>query len=144
MVVSSPRVWKHHGALIRAGLHKPRVVLVPDGEQAKHLKSVAHLYDRFLDLKTDRRTIVVVVGGGVLGDLTGFAASSFLRGLPVVQVPTTVVAQVDSAIGGKVGVNHSRGKNLIGAFHPPLAVLTDPGCSRPYPLVSCRPASTRW
>jgi 3-dehydroquinate synthase len=131
ILVSSPRVWRHHGSAIAAGLgrrngREPEVVLVPDGERAKHLTSVSRLYDRLLDLKADRRTVVVVVGGGVLGDLAGFAAASFLRGLPVVQVPTTVVAQVDSAIGGKVGVNHTRGKNLIGAFHPPLAVLTDP------------------
>jgi 3-dehydroquinate synthase len=131
IVVSSPRVWDNHGPTVVAGLTKadgrqPDVVLVADGERAKHLKSVAQLYDRLLDLKADRRTVVVVVGGGVLGDLAGFAAASFLRGLPVIQVPTTVVAQVDSAIGGKVGVNHTRGKNLIGAFHPPLAVLTDP------------------
>jgi 3-dehydroquinate synthase len=126
IVISSPRVWRRHGARIASGLGKPDVVLVGDGERAKHLRSVATVYDRLLDLRADRRTVVVIVGGGVLGDLAGFAAASFLRGLPVVQVPTTVVAQVDSAIGGKVGVNHTRGKNLIGAFHPPLAVLTDP------------------
>jgi 3-dehydroquinate synthase len=131
IVVSSPRVWRHHGPLVTAGLRGAgdtplEVILVADGERAKHLRTVSRVYDRLLDVKADRRTVVVVVGGGVLGDLAGFAAASFLRGLPVVQVPTTVVAQVDSAIGGKVGVNHSRGKNLIGAFHPPLAVLTDP------------------
>ena len=126
IVVSSPRVWRKHSARVLDGLGKPDVVLVTDGERAKHLGSVAKVYDRLLDLRADRRTVIVIVGGGVLGDLAGFAAASFLRGLPVVQVPTTVVAQVDSAIGGKVGVNHTRGKNLIGAFHPPLAVLTDP------------------
>ena len=98
----------------------------PDGERAKHLRTVTRVHDALLDARVDRKTVVVIVGGGVLGDLAGFAAASFLRGLRVVQVPTTVVAQVDSAIGGKVGVNHARGKNLIGAFHPPIGVLIDP------------------
>jgi 3-dehydroquinate synthase len=126
LIVSSPRVWQVLGAQLEASLPGVPTVLVADGERAKHLRSVSALYDRLLDLGADRRTVVIVVGGGVLGDLAGFAAASFLRGMPLVQVPTTVVAQVDSAIGGKVGVNHPRGKNLIGAFHPPLAVLTDP------------------
>jgi 3-dehydroquinate synthase len=126
LIVSSPTIWTFHGPTIEAGLPGRPPILVPDGERAKHLTSVARLYDALLEAGADRRTIVVIVGGGVLGDLAGFAAATFLRGLPVVQVPTTLVAQVDSAIGGKVGVNHPRGKNLVGAFHPPLAVLTDP------------------
>jgi 3-dehydroquinate synthase len=126
VIVSSPRVWGHLGAAVGAGLPGAPVVLVADGERAKHLRTVTKVHDALLDARVDRRTVVVIVGGGVLGDLAGFAAASFLRGLRVVQVPTTVVAQVDSAIGGKVGVNHARGKNLIGAFHPPIAVLIDP------------------
>jgi len=126
IVVSSPRIWARHGERIAAGLPGTPVVLVPDGERAKHLKTVTKVHDALLDARVDRKTVVVIVGGGVLGDLAGFAAASFLRGLRVVQVPTTVVAQVDSAIGGKVGVNHARGKNLIGAFHPPIGVLVDP------------------
>ena len=126
IVVSSPRVWALHGADIERALPNVPVVLAADGERAKHLRTVARVHDGLLDARADRRTVMVVVGGGVLGDLAGFAAATFLRGMPVVQVPTTVVAQVDSAIGGKVGVNHARGKNLIGAFHPPLAVLIDP------------------
>jgi 3-dehydroquinate synthase len=126
IVVSSPRIWARHGERIAAGLPGAAVVLVPDGERAKRLRTVTKVHDAFLDARVDRQTVVVIVGGGVLGDLAGFAAASFLRGLRVVQVPTTVVAQVDSAIGGKVGVNHARGKNLIGAFHPPLAVVIDP------------------
>jgi 3-dehydroquinate synthase len=126
VVVSSPRVWSHLGRQVGAGLPGADVVLVPDGERAKHLRTVTKVHDALLDARVDRKTVVVIVGGGVLGDLAGFAAASFLRGLRVVQVPTTIVAQVDSAIGGKVGVNHARGKNLIGAFHPPLAVLIDP------------------
>jgi 3-dehydroquinate synthase len=126
VVVSSPRVWRHLSPTVAPGLPDAPVVLVPDGEQAKHLRTVTRVHDALLDARVDRRTVVVIVGGGVLGDLAGFAAASFLRGLRVVQVPTTVVAQVDSAIGGKVGVNHARGKNLIGAFHPPLGVIVDP------------------
>jgi 3-dehydroquinate synthase len=126
IVVSSPRVWAAVGPRVEPGLPGVPVVLVPDGERAKHLRTVTRVHDALLDARVDRRTVVVVVGGGVIGDLAGFAAASFLRGLRVVQVPTTVVAQVDSAIGGKVGVNHARGKNLIGAFHPPIGVLVDP------------------
>ena len=127
LIVSSPNVWKLHGARIGKALPDARHLLVADGERAKHLRTVSKVYDGLLAAKADRRTVVVVVGGGVLGDLAGFAAASFLRGLPLVHVPTTVVAQVDSAIGGKVGVNHALGKNLIGAFYPPRAVLSDPG-----------------
>lgn len=127
LLVSSPKVWKHHGARISKALPGTHHLLVADGERAKHLRTVSKVYDGLLAAKADRRTVVVVVGGGVLGDLAGFAAASFLRGLPLVHVPTTVVAQVDSAIGGKVGVNHALGKNLIGAFYPPRAVLSDPG-----------------
>jgi 3-dehydroquinate synthase len=126
VVVSSPRIWKLHGAQIAAALPGAPHLLVPDGEQAKRLPTVARVYDLLVAAGADRQTVMVVVGGGVLGDLAGFAAASFLRGIPLVHVPTTVVAQVDSAIGGKVGVNHALGKNLIGAFYPPLAVLSDP------------------
>ncbi len=122
VVVSSPRVWRAAGA----GFGKVTPVLIPDGERAKTLATVARLYDRLLDRAADRGSTVVAVGGGVVGDMVGFAAATYLRGLALVHVPTTVMAQVDSAIGGKVGVNHARGKNLIGAFHAPSAVLVDP------------------
>jgi 3-dehydroquinate synthase len=95
------------------------------GEQSKTLASAAQLYDALAEMKADRRTIVVAVGGGVVGDTAGFAAATYARGLPFVQVPTTLLAQVDSSVGGKVGVNHARGKNLIGAFHQPLGVFID-------------------
>lgn len=127
IVVSSPTVWRLHGAAAIAtlGADTP-VVLVPDGERQKHLRTVSRLYDAFLAHGADRGTGIVAVGGGVLGDTAGFAAASFLRGLALAQVPTTLVAQVDSAIGGKVGVNHPLGKNLIGAFHQPRIVVIDP------------------
>jgi 3-dehydroquinate synthase len=130
VVVSSPRIWALHGARIAAALPGAPHLLVPDGERAKRLPTVARLYDMLVAAGADRQTVMVVVGGGVLGDLAGFAAASFLRGMPLVHVPTTVVAQVDSAIGGKVGVNHALGKNLIGAFYPPVAVLSDPSLLR--------------
>jgi 3-dehydroquinate synthase len=126
LVVSSPRIWGLQGERIQQALPDARHVLVADGERAKRLRTVSGLYDALLAAGTDRQTVIIVVGGGVLGDLAGFAAATFLRGLPLIQVPTTVVAQVDSAIGGKVGVNHALGKNLIGAFYPPRAVLSDP------------------
>ncbi len=130
LVVSSPRIWTLHGPQIRAALPGAPHLLVSDGERAKRLSTVAKLYDMLVAARADRHTIMVVVGGGVLGDLAGFAAASYLRGMPLVHVPTTVVAQVDSAIGGKVGVNHPLGKNLIGAFYPPMAVLSDPSLLR--------------
>jgi 3-dehydroquinate synthase len=123
-VVSNPLVWRLHGMrLAKAGFGEP--ILLPDGERFKTLQSVTRVYDALLDANADRGSTLVTFGGGVLGDLAGFAAASYLRGIPVVHVPTTLLAQVDSAIGGKVGVNHAVGKNLIGAFHQPHAVVID-------------------
>ena len=124
LVVTSPRVWRHHGDRLASLTRAP--MLVADGERAKTLRTAGALYTRLLDERVDRRTTIVVVGGGVLGDLVGFVSATLMRGLPLVQVPTTVVAQVDAAIGGKVGVNVSAGKNLVGAFYQPRAVLVDP------------------
>jgi 3-dehydroquinate synthase len=104
---------------------KPTVAVVPAGEGTKSLAAAAGLYDRLAELPADRKTPVVAVGGGVVGDLAGFAAATYNRGLPLVMVPTTLLAMVDSSVGGKVGVNHPRGKNLIGAFHQPAGVWID-------------------
>lgn len=98
---------------------------VAAGESSKSLASLSSLFDSLMDLQADRHTLVVAVGGGVIGDLAGFAAASFNRGLPLVMIPTTLLAQVDSSVGGKTGVNHPRGKNLIGAFHQPIGVWID-------------------
>ena len=124
-VVSTARVWEHHSDVM-SSVTAEEPILLPDGERYKNLATVARIYDALLRASADRATCVVAVGGGVVGDIAGFAAATFLRGVPVVQVPTTLLAQVDSAIGGKTGVNHPLGKNLIGAYHQPLAVLVDP------------------
>jgi 3-dehydroquinate synthase len=126
VVVSSPVVWKLHGAAVAAALHDAQVILIPDGERHKQLSTVTRIYDALVKQQVDRGAALVGVGGGVLGDVTGFAAATYLRGIDVVHVPTTLLAQVDSAIGGKVGVNHALGKNLIGAFHQPRLVVIDP------------------
>jgi 3-dehydroquinate synthase len=125
-VVSSPPIWKLHGAAIRAALNPTETFLVADGEQAKTLPTAAQLYDPLIRAGADRSVTLVAVGGGVLGDMVGLVAATYLRGVQLVHVPTTLLAQVDSSIGGKVGVNHALGKNLIGAFHQPIAVVTDP------------------
>ena len=124
-VVSNPLVWRLHGTrLANAGCGEP--ILVPDGERFKQLQTVSRVYEALIRAKADRASTLVTFGGGVLGDMAGFAAASYLRGIPLVHVPTTLLAQVDSAVGGKVGVNHTLGKNLIGAFHQPHAVVIDP------------------
>lgn len=126
LVVSSPPIWKLHGAAIEQALADAAVILMPDGEQAKTLQTAAGLYDALIERGADRSATVIGVGGGVVGDVAGYAAATYLRGVRLVHVPTTLLAQVDSAIGGKVGVNHPLGKNLIGAFHQPIVVAADP------------------
>ena len=136
-IVSNPVVWNLHGAAILRNLGselRPVVALHPDGEVAKTMESVLGLLDRFLGDRWERRDPLLVVGGGVTGDMGGLAAALLLRGVPLVHLPTTVVAQVDSAIGGKTGVDHPLGKNLIGVFNPPRAVLSDPEFLRTLPL----------
>jgi 3-dehydroquinate synthase len=125
LVVSSHRVWAKHGRRFR-GIGDGKAILVADGERSKTLRTVERVHDALVQAKADRSVVIVAVGGGVIGDLVGFAAASYLRGVRIVHVPTTVVAQVDSAIGGKTGVNHRLGKNLIGAFHSPSLVIADP------------------
>jgi 3-dehydroquinate synthase len=111
-------------ALTSAGF-RSAVEVLPAGEAQKALPVASRLYDRLADLNADRRTLVVAAGGGVVGDLAGFVAATFNRGLPLLMVPTTLLAMVDSSVGGKVGVNHPRAKNLIGAFHQPVGVWID-------------------
>jgi 3-dehydroquinate synthase len=125
ILVSSPPIWRLHADRF-GGVATDEPILVPDGERFKTLATVGRIYEALIRVAADRATTIVAVGGGVIGDMAGFAAATYLRGVPVVQVPTTLLAQVDSAIGGKVGVNHLLGKNLIGAFHAPAAVVIDP------------------
>ena len=127
-VVSSPRVWRHWGSRIEKLLRstRPATILMDDAETAKNLSTVEQTCRDLVRAGADRRALIVAVGGGVVGDVAGFVAASYGRGIALIHVPTTVVAQVDSAIGGKTGVNLPEGKNLVGAFYPPKAVVADP------------------
>jgi 3-dehydroquinate synthase len=125
-IVSSPVIWRLHGAQVQRALGGIEPILIADGERFKNLQSVSRIYEALIRAGADRGSAIVAVGGGVIGDTAGFAAASYLRGITLVQVPTTLLAQVDSSVGGKVGVNHALGKNLIGAFHQPAVVIIDP------------------
>jgi 3-dehydroquinate synthase len=129
-VVSSPLVWRLHGNELARALNgsgtPAEPILVPDGERYKQLATVTRIYDSLVTAKADRSSTLITFGGGVIGDMAGFAAATYLRGIALVHVPTTLLAQVDSAIGGKVGVNHPLGKNMIGSFYQPHAVVVDP------------------
>ncbi|QEH33920.1 3-dehydroquinate synthase [Aquisphaera giovannonii] len=104
---------------------EPRLAVLDPGEATKSLPSASRLYDELVAMRADRHAAVVAVGGGVIGDLAGFAAATYARGVPLLMVPTTLLAQVDSSVGGKVGINHPRAKNIIGAFHQPSGVWVD-------------------
>ena len=112
-------------ATLRAAGAEILTITLPDGEAFKTLEHLNRIFDALLAAKADRRTVIVALGGGVVGDMAGFAAATYQRGVPFIQVPTTLLAQVDSSVGGKTGVNHALGKNMIGAFHQPLAVIAD-------------------
>ncbi|WP_445626485.1 3-dehydroquinate synthase [Nostoc sp. DSM 114167] len=138
LLVSNPTIFKHFGeraitSLKSAGFEVASCTL-PPGERYKTLNSIQKLYDVALENRLERSSTMVALGGGVIGDMTGFAAATWLRGINVVQVPTSLLAMVDSAIGGKTGVNHPQGKNLIGAFHQPRLVLIDPDVLKTLPM----------
>jgi 3-dehydroquinate synthase len=130
VLVSDTNVFARHGqtvvqSLKAAGL-EAIVATLPPGEDHKTLGDLLPIYDRILSAKIERKTPVLALGGGVVGDMAGFIAATILRGVPLVQIPTTLLSMVDASVGGKTGVNHPTGKNLIGAFHQPIGVLIDP------------------
>jgi 3-dehydroquinate synthase len=135
-LVSSPRVWKYLGARLEKifkGTHRA-TLLFDDREAAKNLSTVERACRQMVRAGADRRALLVAIGGGVVGDVAGFVAASYARGIQLVHIPTTLVAQVDSAIGGKTGVNLPEGKNLVGAFYPAKLVFADPDLLRTLPL----------
>ncbi len=128
--LSAPPIAKHWAGKLRKSFRqagrKVELILMPDGERTKTLSQLEKLAAELMSHGADRHSVLLALGGGVVGDVGAFLASIFMRGIPVVQIPTTLLAQVDSAIGGKTGVNLKAGKNLLGTFHQPLAVLADP------------------
>lgn len=128
-VVTNTTVAPLYLATLTAGLTAQGVevlpIILPDGEQYKTWETLNSIFDALLTHRCERKTTLIALGGGVIGDLTGFAAASYLRGVPFIQIPTTLLAQVDSSVGGKTGINHPLGKNMIGAFYQPLLVLAD-------------------
>ena len=137
VVITVPEVARRYAPRVERGLRaaglKVRRLLVPDGERAKTLRQAAALYEALLEFGADRSTVVVALGGGVVGDLAGFVAATWMRGIPFVQVPTTLLAMADASVGGKVAVDLPRGKNLVGAFHQPLLVWMDLATLRSLP-----------
>jgi 3-dehydroquinate synthase len=130
MLMSTKTVEKHYRQPLQSSLeeagYKVQFILMPSGEEKKNLENVSALYDKLIGHGIDRSDLILVLGGGVAGDVAGFTAATIYRGIPFIQMPTTLLAQVDSSVGGKVGVNHPSGKNLIGSFYQPKTVLIDP------------------
>ncbi len=129
VIVTNAIVASHHLASLQVGLERAglrhELIVVPDGEAHKDWSTLYEIHTRLLELKAERSTMLLALGGGVVGDLAGFAAATYQRGMPLVQIPTTLLAQVDSSVGGKTAVNHPLGKNMIGAFYQPAAVVID-------------------
>jgi 3-dehydroquinate synthase len=134
-VISNEDVWNLHGARVREALGDGGfdVLFFPAGEENKRFGPVEELAERMVELGADRSSLIVAFGGGIATDMAGFLAAIFMRGIPVIQIPTTLLSQVDAGVGGKTGVNLAVGKNLIGSFHQPLAVLIDPDVLKSLP-----------
>lgn len=129
LVVTDSEVARHHLSTLQSSLKaagmESVVATVPSGETSKNIDQLLPLYDTFLSARIDRKTPLIALGGGVIGDMGGFIAATLLRGVPFIQIPTTLLSMVDASVGGKTGVNHRTGKNLIGAFHQPILVIAD-------------------
>jgi len=127
--ITHPIIARLHGEALERGMagRPPEVILVPSGERQKSVRRASALWDELLERGADRRSTIIAFGGGVIGDLAGFVAATYMRGVPYVQIPTTLLAQVDSSVGGKVAVNRPGGKNLVGAFYQPRLVIADVG-----------------
>jgi 3-dehydroquinate synthase len=136
-IVTNETVEPLYGDAMRAALaplgKQVSTVVLPDGEAFKNWETLNRIFDALLAAKADRKTTLIALGGGVIGDMTGFAAACYMRGVPFIQVPTTLLSQVDSSVGGKTGINHPLGKNMIGAFYQPQAVIADIGALRTLP-----------
>ncbi|WP_062638228.1 3-dehydroquinate synthase [Caballeronia arationis] len=136
-IVTNSTVDPLYGETLRAALaplgKKVTTVVLPDGEAHKNWETLNQIFDSLLTERADRKTTLIALGGGVVGDMTGFAAACYMRGVPFIQVPTTLLSQVDSSVGGKTGINHPLGKNMIGAFYQPQAVIADIGVLRSLP-----------
>ncbi|PCJ59459.1 MAG: 3-dehydroquinate synthase [Planctomycetota bacterium] len=124
VVITDENVYGLYEKTINSG-HYKKVIVLPAGETTKQIQYLEEIWNQLVELKLDRASLIIVIGGGVIGDIGGFAAASYMRGIDFVQVPTTLLAQVDSSVGGKVGINHPGGKNILGAFHQPQAVFID-------------------
>lgn len=128
-VITNPTVNQYYGEIVKDSIQQKgieaKIIEIPDGEKYKSYESAYELYGKMIDYKMDRTSTVISLGGGVIGDLSGFVAATYMRGISFVQIPTTLLAQVDASVGGKVAINHPKGKNLIGAFYQPKFVLID-------------------
>jgi len=129
VIITHPSINRLYGEQLFSGFSQANLpthlIEVPEGERSKSLEQAEKIYDKLLKWKCDRQTVLVALGGGVIGDLTGFIAATYVRGVPFIQVPTTLLAQVDSSVGGKTAVNHPLGKNMIGVFYQPKLVVAD-------------------
>ena len=130
VVVTDSNVAQHYQWRVLNSLSKQnldvKTFIFPAGEESKHLGTIQNIYKVLADFRMTRKDVIVALGGGVCGDMAGFAAATYLRGIDFIQVPTSLLAQVDSSVGGKTGVDLPQGKNLVGAFHQPIGVLIDP------------------
>lgn len=145
-VITNPTVNQYYGEIVKDSIQQKgieaKIIEIPDGEKYKSYESAYELYGKMIDYKMDRTSTVISLGGGVIGDLSGFVAATYMRGISFVQIPTTLLAQVDASVGGKVAINHPKGKNLIGAFYQPKFVLIDLSALDSLPIRDIRSGMT--